>query len=65
MNVFEQKNAELVTELTATSGNIQTSPNGFQTTPWWPCWLKEMKNSIDGVKTGQSGRLKKDNRSCM
>ena len=48
--------------LTVMSGNIRTLPSRFRTMRWWPCWLKETKNSTDGVKKGQNGRLKKDSR---
>ena len=37
MNVFEQKNAELVTELTGMFGSIGISPGGFRQMHWWLC----------------------------
>jgi hypothetical protein len=45
----------LLLSLIVTFGSIQTSPNGFRTTRWWPCWLKGMKPSVGGVKKGPNG----------
>ena len=61
MNVFEQKNAELVTEFDRYVRKHPDLPTGFRTTHWWLCWLKGIKNLIAGVKKGQSARLKKNN----
>ena len=64
MNVFEQKNAELVTEF---DRYVREHPDFAERIPdngSWPCWLKGMKHSISGVKKGQNGKQKKNSRLC-
>ena len=62
MNVFEQKNAELVTEF---DRYVREHPDFAEPIPdnaLWPCWSKETKSSIDGAKKGQIARQKRDSR---
>ena len=60
MNVFEQKNAELVTEFDRYVREHPDFATGFPTTRSWPCWLKGMKHSIDGSQEGAKRQAEKE-----
>ena len=59
MNVFEQENAELVTEFDRYFGSIRISPNRFRTTRWWPCWSKGDEEFIRWSQEGAKRQAEK------